>query len=181
MSVRNDECLSKILLQLKFQAIILKDYWPLRGPVRSHVFFLLSLSLRVQYSSSLERTIGSFFLAYLKVLTQTDYPLHTSLIKLISIIVRPGGGWFEAIVFPHNDLLILCISVFCGHRKSIFLAASKAARKATWAPGAGTFTRPLQTKPSAFMSQHLLWMTCKKKQCTICKQFMWLEHINNQN
>lgn len=108
-------------------------------------FFPLALSLRVQYSSSLERTIGSFFLAYLKVLTQTDYPLHTSLIKLISIIVRPGGGWFETIVFPHSDLLILCISVFCGHRKSIFLAASEAVEKHREPPGRGLLQGPSKT------------------------------------
>lgn len=144
------------------------------------MFFLLSLSLQVQYSSSLERTIGSFFLAYLKVLTQTDYPLHTSLIKLISIIVCPGGGWFETIVFPHNDLLILCISVFCWHRKSIFLAASKAARKHREPPGLELLQGP--SKPSQVLS---CLNICSGWPVKINDaQFansLWLERINNQN
>lgn len=95
MSVHNDECLSKILLQLKFQAIILKDYWPLKGLVRSHIFLCLCSIVFI----FIRENNWKRFLSYLRVLAQTDYPLHTSLIKLISIIVRPGRGRFECIVF----------------------------------------------------------------------------------
>lgn len=35
--IHNDECLRMILLQLKFEAIILKDYWPLRALSMSHI------------------------------------------------------------------------------------------------------------------------------------------------
>lgn len=95
MSVHNDECLSKILLQLKFQAIILKDYWPLKGLVRSQIFLCLCSIVFI----FIRENNWKRFLSYLRVLAQTDYPLHTSLIKLISIIVRPGRGRFECIVF----------------------------------------------------------------------------------
>lgn len=70
MSIRDDECLSEILLQLKFQAIILKDYWPLRGPVGSHAAF--SSVFARWYSSSLERTIEGIFLSGWRVLARAD-------------------------------------------------------------------------------------------------------------
>lgn len=96
MSVHSDECLSKILLQLKFQAIILKDYWPLKGLLGSHIFLCLC---SIVFIFIRENNWRGFPLV-LEGINTDNYPLHSSLIKLISIIVQVKAH-FEALSSSH--------------------------------------------------------------------------------
>lgn len=92
MSVRSDECLSKILLQLKIQAIIVKDYWPLKGLLGSRISLCLCSIVFVFIRENNWRR----FPLVLKGINADNYPRHSSLIKLISIIVQ---------VKAHNEAL----------------------------------------------------------------------------
>lgn len=68
----------------------------------------------VKYSSSLERTIAGVLCAYWRVLTQTDYPLHSSL-KFIFIIVCAGKA-LSSLTLTHS-LSSLAFPPFSRHRK----------------------------------------------------------------
>lgn len=148
MSVRNDECLSKILLQLKFQAIILKDYWPLKGPVRSHVFFSPPSVFASAVFVFIRENNWKLFPCVLEgINTDRLSPAHfTNKVDFYYCPSRWRLIWNHCLSsqWPTHPLHQCVLQASEIH----FSCSVQGRAKALWAPGAGTFYKapPNQAK-----------------------------------